>query len=111
VAAFIKPGGDRTERHAHMRQLKELGMAVLSQRGVTGAPNKQSSGTYRRYLQSRPLPFRITFAEGAHQAMSWVGLVPGVGVMAKRHQGWVQCEDHLPYYKDSTLAACHCCCP
>jgi hypothetical protein len=27
-----------------------------------------------------------------------LGTVPGVGVVAKRPQGWVQCEDHLPYY-------------
>jgi hypothetical protein len=27
--------------------------------------------------------------------------VPGVGVMPKGPQGWVQREDHLPYYKDN----------
>jgi hypothetical protein len=31
-----------------------------------------------------------------------LGPVPGVGVMAKRPQGWVKCEDHLPYYTDSS---------
>jgi hypothetical protein len=31
-----------------------------------------------------------------------LGPVPGVGVMAKGPQGWVQCEDHLPYYKDNS---------
>jgi hypothetical protein len=32
--------------------------------------------------------------------MSWAPSrgVPGVDVMAKRPQGWVQCEDRLPYY-------------
>jgi hypothetical protein len=39
--------------------------------------------------------------------MNVLGPVPGVGVMAKGPQGWVQCEDHLPYYKDITPAACH----
>jgi hypothetical protein len=24
--------------------------------------------------------------------------MPGIGVMAKRPQGWVQCEDHLLYH-------------
>ena len=24
--------------------------------------------------------------------------------MAKRPQGWVQCEDHLPYYKDNSYS-------
>jgi hypothetical protein len=33
-----------------------------------------------------------------------LGPVPGVGVMAKGPQGWVQCEDHLPYYKDSSCS-------
>jgi hypothetical protein len=27
-----------------------------------------------------------------------LGPVPGVGVVTKRPQGWVQCEDHLLYY-------------
>jgi hypothetical protein len=31
--------------------------------------------------------------------MNVLGTVPGVDVMAKGAQGWVQCEDHLPYYK------------
>jgi hypothetical protein len=35
-----------------------------------------------------------------------LGPVPGVGIMAKGPQGWVQCEDRLPYYKVA-LAACH----
>jgi hypothetical protein len=26
--------------------------------------------------------------------------VPGVDVMAKRSQGWVKCEDRLPYYRN-----------
>ena len=30
-----------------------------------------------------------------------LGPVPGVDVMAKRSQGWVKCEDRLPYYRDS----------
>jgi hypothetical protein len=30
-----------------------------------------------------------------------LGPVPGVDVMAKGPQGWMQCEDHLPYYKDN----------
>jgi hypothetical protein len=29
-----------------------------------------------------------------------LGPVPGVGVMAKRSQGWVKCEDRLPYYRN-----------
>jgi hypothetical protein len=33
-----------------------------------------------------------------------LGPVPGVDVMAKGPQGWVQCEDHLPYYKDSSCS-------
>jgi hypothetical protein len=33
-----------------------------------------------------------------------VGPVPGVGVMAKRSQGWVKCEDRLPYYRDSSCS-------
>jgi hypothetical protein len=28
------------------------------------------------------------------------GPVPGVDAMAKRSQGWVKCEDHLPYYRN-----------
>jgi hypothetical protein len=28
-----------------------------------------------------------------------LGPAPGVGVMAKGPQGWVKCEDRLPYYK------------
>jgi hypothetical protein len=31
-----------------------------------------------------------------------LGPVPGVDVMAKGPQGWVQCEDHLPYYKHNS---------
>jgi hypothetical protein len=31
-----------------------------------------------------------------------LGPVPGVGVMAKRSQGWVKCEDRLPYYPEIT---------
>ena len=34
--------------------------------------------------------------------MSWA--VPGVDVMAKRSQGWVRCEDRLPYYRDSSCS-------
>jgi hypothetical protein len=33
-----------------------------------------------------------------------LGPVPGVGVMAKRSQGWVKCEDRLPYYRDSSCS-------
>ena len=33
-----------------------------------------------------------------------LGPVPGVDVMAKRSQGWVKCEDHLPYYRDSSCS-------
>jgi hypothetical protein len=29
-----------------------------------------------------------------------LGPVPGVDVMTKRSQGWVKCEDRLPYYRD-----------
>jgi hypothetical protein len=31
-----------------------------------------------------------------------LGPVPGVGVMAKGPQGWVRCEDRLPYYKGNS---------
>jgi hypothetical protein len=31
-----------------------------------------------------------------------LGPVPGVDVMTKRSQGWVKCEDRLPYYTDSS---------
>jgi hypothetical protein len=34
--------------------------------------------------------------------MSWLGPVPEVGVMAKGPQGWVKCEDRLPYYRGSS---------
>jgi hypothetical protein len=33
-----------------------------------------------------------------------LGPVPGVDVMAKRSQGWVKCEDRLPYYRDSSCS-------
>jgi hypothetical protein len=33
-----------------------------------------------------------------------LGPVPGVDVMAKGPQGWVQCEDHLLYYKDNSCS-------
>jgi hypothetical protein len=33
-----------------------------------------------------------------------LGPVPGVDVMAKRSQGWVKCEDRLPYYKGSSCS-------
>ena len=33
-----------------------------------------------------------------------LGPVPGVGVVAKRSQGWVKCEDRLPYYRDSSCS-------
>jgi hypothetical protein len=33
-----------------------------------------------------------------------LGPVPGVDVMAKRSQGWVKCEDRLPYYKYSSCS-------
>jgi hypothetical protein len=33
-----------------------------------------------------------------------LGPVPGVDVMAKRSQGWVKCEDRLPYYKGSSYS-------
>jgi hypothetical protein len=41
-------------------------------------------------------------AAGNRQCL--LGPVPGVGVMAKGPQGWVQCEDHLPYYKDTSCS-------
>jgi hypothetical protein len=31
------------------------------------------------------------------------GGVPGVDVMAKGPQGWVQCEGHLPYYPGTKI--------
>jgi hypothetical protein len=40
-----------------------------------------------------------------------LGPVPGVDVMAKRSQGWVKCEDRLPYYRNQKqllqLTTCH----
>ena len=36
-----------------------------------------------------------------------LGPVPGVDVMAKRPQGWVKCEDRLPYYRGIAPATCH----
>jgi hypothetical protein len=36
--------------------------------------------------------------------MDVLGPVPGVDVMAKRSQGWVECEDRLPYYKYSSCS-------
>jgi hypothetical protein len=33
-----------------------------------------------------------------------LGPVPGVDVMAKRPQGWVKCEDRLPYCRDSSCS-------
>jgi hypothetical protein len=33
-----------------------------------------------------------------------LGPVPGVDVMAKRSQGWVKCEDRLPYYRGSSCS-------
>ena len=33
-----------------------------------------------------------------------LGPVPGVDVMAKRPQGWVKCEDRLPYYRGSSCS-------
>jgi hypothetical protein len=44
---------------------------------------------------------------GLNKALSTsnvLGPVPGVDVMAKRSQGWVKCEDRLPYYKDSSCS-------
>jgi hypothetical protein len=41
-------------------------------------------------------------AESTHSHV--LGPVPGVGVMAKRSQGWVKCEDRLPYYRDSSCS-------
>jgi hypothetical protein len=37
---------------------------------------------------------------------SWnvLGPVLGVDVMAKRSQGWVKCEDRLPYYRGSSCS-------
>jgi hypothetical protein len=35
------------------------------------------------------------------RSLNVLGPVPGVGVMAKRSQGWVKCEDRLSYCKDS----------
>jgi hypothetical protein len=40
-------------------------------------------------------------------AVDVLGPVPGVDVMAnmaKRSQGWVKCEDRLPYYRDSSCS-------
>jgi hypothetical protein len=33
-----------------------------------------------------------------------LGPVPGVDVVAKRSQGWVKCEERLPYYRDSSCS-------
>jgi hypothetical protein len=33
-----------------------------------------------------------------------LGPVPGVDVMAKRSQGWVKCEDRLPYYRSTSCS-------
>ena len=33
-----------------------------------------------------------------------LGPVPGVDVMAKRPQGWVKCEDRLPYYRGNSCS-------
>jgi hypothetical protein len=37
-------------------------------------------------------------------AVCVLGPVPGVDVMAKRPQGWVKCEDRLPYYRGSSCS-------
>jgi hypothetical protein len=33
-----------------------------------------------------------------------LGPILGVGVLAKGPQAWVQCEDHLPYYKGGSCS-------
>jgi hypothetical protein len=39
-----------------------------------------------------------------HTPLHVLGPVPGVDVMAKGPQGWVKCEDRLPYYKDNSCS-------
>jgi hypothetical protein len=56
-----------------------------------------------------PLPLRASSrgvlpGAGALECGNVLGPVPGVDVMAKRSQGWVKCEDRLPYYRDSSCS-------
>jgi hypothetical protein len=54
-------------------------------------------------LHPHPSPVTSTGRWSA-AAYNVLGPVPGVDVMAKRSQGWVKCEDRLPYYKDSSCS-------
>jgi hypothetical protein len=76
-------------RQGKARRAQIRDNAITSPLPPMGAKRPQRSATYgarRRCLSLKNV----------------LGPAPGVGVMAKRSQGWVKCEDRLPYYRDSS---------
>jgi hypothetical protein len=70
-----------------------------------------ATSAFSSYCRSRFSPKWVIYfyfiAYGPEMClMSWqvLGPVLGVGVVAKRPQGWVKCEDRLPYYKGSSCS-------
>jgi hypothetical protein len=76
-------------------------------RGMPSTGPAASSCGSGEALKIQPAPPGMPF--GVHidvitSMANVLGPVPGVDVMAKRSQGWVKCEDRLPYYRGSSCS-------
>jgi hypothetical protein len=76
--------------------------------------HRHSHARFHTYVNSESPVLRRTCPGAVYLCVNWccrrerdtnvLGPVPGVDVMAKGSQGWVQCENRHPYYKDNSCS-------
>jgi hypothetical protein len=93
-AAWMWPKEGWSAQHG-ARERREVSLVE-----ITTGVHRGAGGTWGgKHVSGHPVrPSKVA-------SMGYVlGPVPGVDVMAKRSQGWVKCEDRLPYYRDSSCS-------
>jgi hypothetical protein len=89
----------------HVPLMSSLSDGQYASEGLVQTLSTSAGATYKRVwpcgcwstLQDCLDECQLIFASWL---LNVLGPVPGVDVMAKRSQGWVKCEDRLPYYTE-----------